>query len=202
MLWGGGGADSQDASRLSQFRALTKAPQYVLGYEEPDCPSGAGSAGMSVADGVALWEQLIAPMAAKGTLLGSPSMCKQADETWLSSFKKQIHTQWDITAIHVNKNSLDGIKKDVDYYWNTFGKPIWVTEFACVDDQNGFTPCTDQGEINNFINTAVDYFQQDSRVYAYGYSNGLGLGDVWPLTRGSSLSASGQTYLAAISKYH
>lgn len=52
---------------------------------------------------------------------------------------------------------------------------------------DGFTPCTDQGEINTFINDVVSYFERTADVYAYAYSNGLGLGDVWPLMDGSAL---------------
>ena len=120
-----------------------------------------------------------------------------------------------------------------------YGKAIWVTEFACVDgrllcimlykalplltclaDNQGFTPCSDQQEINNFINSIVPYMQNNPNISAYAYSNGLGLGDLWPLMQGDSLrysfslmqcvqtlssccdSESGKTYLAAIEKYH
>jgi hypothetical protein len=75
MLWGVGTADSTDARRLAQFKEITTAPTYVLGYEEPDCPAGSGSAGLSVSAGVSDWESLIAPLGKKGSLLGSPSMC-------------------------------------------------------------------------------------------------------------------------------
>ncbi|PPQ96255.1 hypothetical protein CVT26_005582 [Gymnopilus dilepis] len=201
MLWGDGTVDAQDAARLKAFERLSSVPSYVLGFEEPDCPPGEGSAGMSVSDGVSKWESLIAPLKAKGTKLGSPSMCKQADETWLAQFKKQISTPWDFTAIHINKNNLDGVKKDIEHYM-TYGKPIWVTEFACVNDSNQFTPCTNQAEIDNFINEVVPYFESNPNIFAYAYSNGEGLGDVWPLMKGNSLSDSGKTYLAAISKYH
>lgn len=129
MLWGGGTADSTDASRLAQFKKITNAPDYVLGYEEPDC-RGSGSAGLSVAAGVSHWEALIVPLGKKGSLLGSPSMCssffyvwqfqtfdnfiaEQADETWLSQFRSKISTGWDFTAVHINKNNLDGVKKDI-----------------------------------------------------------------------------------------
>ncbi|KAG5636404.1 hypothetical protein H0H81_008178 [Sphagnurus paluster] len=202
MLWGAGTADKTDAARLAAFKKISAPPPYVLAYEEPDCPPGSGSAGISVAAGVAGWESLIVPLGKKGTLTGSPSMCKQADETWLNQFKSKISVQWDITAIHINKNSLEGVKKDIEHYWNTYKKPIWVTEFACVNDKNGFVPCTNQAEINAFINVIVPYLESNEHVYAYAYSNGLGLGDVWPLTKGSALSASGKTYLAAISKFH
>lgn len=42
----------------------------------------------------------------------------------------------------------------------------------------------------------------DSRIYAYAYSNGNGLGNVWPSWNGNSLSASGQTYKSALQKYY
>jgi len=75
MLWGGGTADAQDAQRLKAFSQIPTVPTYVLGFEEPDCPSGSGSAGISVSDGVERWESLMAPMKRKGAKLGSPSMC-------------------------------------------------------------------------------------------------------------------------------
>ncbi|KAJ7030429.1 glycosyl hydrolase catalytic core-domain-containing protein [Mycena alexandri] len=202
MLWGGGSADGADSSRLAAFEKITTAPQYMLGFEEPDCPSGGGSAGMSVSEGVSVWEAHIAPFKAKGTKLGSPSMCKQVAETWLKQFSEQISTDWDFTNIHVNKNNMDGVRADLDHY-ASYGKPIWVSEFACVDDSTGFEPCTDQGEINTFINDIVDLFQGDSRVAAYAYSNGEGLGSVWPMVDSNgNLQESGKTYIAAISKYH
>jgi len=119
MLWGGGNADSTDASRFAAFKKITNAPQYMLGFEEPDCASGGGSAGMSVSDGVQIWEQYIAPFKAKGTKLGSPSMCKQAAETWLKQFSEQISTDWDFTAIHVNKNNMDGVRLTLTTTANT-----------------------------------------------------------------------------------
>jgi hypothetical protein len=127
---------------------------------------------------------------------------EQAAETWLKQFSEQISTDFDFTAIHVNKNNMDGVKADLvsslnrptssaltrhsKNHYASYGKPIWVTEFACVDgklccsfsrepkfthftDQNGFTPCTDQGEINNYINQIVDLFESDGRVAAYAY---------------------------------
>ena len=170
-------------------------------------------------------------------------MCHQAAETWLTPFSQQISRQWDITNLHINKNNAAGIEADLDHYWNTYGKPMWITEvrpkglpflrlavqradpvgnsqFACVDDSTGFTPCTDQNQINSFIWTAVGIFEADTRVAGYAYSNGEGLGDVWPMMNGGQLrwvivpkgnlgrhadderSESGKTYLAAISAHH
>ena len=38
---------------------------------------------------------------------------EQIDETWLAEFKQKAKTDWDFTAMHINKNNLDGVKKDV-----------------------------------------------------------------------------------------
>ena len=76
---------------------------------------------------------------------------------------------------------------------------VVVSEFACVNDNPSWAPCTDQTQINTFINDVVSYFESNDDVVAYGPSNGNGLGDVWPLTDSSgALTTSGQTYLNAI----
>jgi hypothetical protein len=41
---------------------------------------------------------------------------EQIDETWLAEFQDRISTPWDFTAIHINKNSLDGVKQDIVSY--------------------------------------------------------------------------------------
>ena len=153
---------------------------------------------MSVQSAADSWNSLLVPLAKKGTVLGSPSMCKQKDEDFLTPFKAKLTQSWNITSIHINKPDLAGVKADVEYY-RKYGKPIFVSEFACVYDQGGFNPCTDQSTINTFINDAVKYFQNQSDVVGYGPSNGAGLGSVWPLTKSDgTLSTTGKTYLNAI----
>jgi hypothetical protein len=62
-----------------------------------------------------------------------------------------------------------------------------VVLFYGHEDFKKFVPCTNQQEINTFINEIVPYLEEHPNVYAYAYSNGLGLGDVWPLMKGDSL---------------
>ncbi|CED82060.1 Uncharacterised protein family, glycosyl hydrolase catalytic domain [Phaffia rhodozyma] len=202
MLWGGGTVDATDASRLAAFKALTYTPKFVFGFEEPDCAAGSGSSGLSEITGALLWNQLVGPLKAKGSVLGSPSMCKQLDETWLTPFKNLIEVDWDFTSVHINKNSMAGVKADLDYFYNKYGKPMMVNEFACVDDSSSFVPCTDQTAINTFIADIVDIFEADSRVIGYAMSNGDGLGTVWPAWSNGALTESGQAYLTAVKKYH
>ena len=54
MLWGAGTVDGVDAQRFEAFKAIDRAPAFVIGFEEPDC-STAGSAGMDVGTGTLLF---------------------------------------------------------------------------------------------------------------------------------------------------
>ena len=202
MLWGASGSScgSVVSDRLKTFESMIKhgVPDIMFGFYEPDCYCP-DSSQMSTSAGAADWNKLLAPLGRKGTILGSPSMCKQYDETWLTPFKHSISHPWDVTAVHINKPNLAGAKQDIEYYAKKYKKPIWVAEFACVHDQGGWAPCTDQGEIDMFIKDVVNYFEHNEHVVAYGPSNGAGLGDAWPLTDNSGgLSHTGKTYLNAI----
>ncbi|KAF4338637.1 hypothetical protein FBEOM_7454 [Fusarium beomiforme] len=205
MLWGNGHNGQQDAERFARFQTLKKAPQYLLGFNEPDCKGQDTSANMKVDDAVNLWNQMIVPHGNKGALLGSPSMCMQKDEKWLKKFNAaSLAKKWNFTAIHIYKPNMAGVQADIDYYWNTYRKPLWVTEFGCVYDQDNFTPCSDQGQINEWIKNVVDLFERNEHVMAYAYTDGGGLGKAWLPTKNNDkeLSESGKAYLAAISNYH
>lgn len=208
MLWGDGhlgnpSSDVPDETRYQAFQALSATnptPPYVIGFEEPDC-SSYGSANMpDEAAAAKTWDDNMARFKAAGSKLVSPSMCKQIDETWLTPFEQAISTPWDITNVHINKNNMDAVKAELDYYYNKYGKPIWVSEFACVSDSPSWTPCTDQSEINTFITDIVALLQADSRVAAYAISTGVGLSDAWTAVQsdGTTLTETGNTYLAAI----
>lgn len=196
MLWGATGSPCAEAvNRQALFnKVIAKStPKIMFGFYEPDCNCPDSSL-MSPLIASSNWDNLLAPLGDKGTILGSPSMCKQYDETFLTPFGQSIDRYWDITSIHVNKPDLAGVIKDVEYY-RKYGKPIWIQEFACVYDQDGFTACTNQTQINQFIYDAVAYFEAQPDVIAYGPSNGAGLGTVWPLTTSAGqLSATGITY--------
>jgi hypothetical protein len=173
----------------------------MFGFYEPDCDCPMSSDISDPTIGAKKWNDFLAPLAKKGTKLGSPSMCKQTAENWLTPFKEAgLDADWDVTNIHINVNTLAGVQKDVEYYVSKYGKKVWVSEFACVSAGNGFfNPCTDQNEINNFINEVVPWLQANESVAAYAASNGEGLGTTWPLFHSDgSLSETGMTYLSAV----
>ena len=167
-----------------------------MGFYEPDWQAPYSS-NMNPSAAATAWKTTLGKMSTD-TLIGSPSMATQLDEDWLTPFMQALgvtEPPWDYTCIHTNKDTPDGVMDDVGYYWTKYGKPVWVSEFACVDDKT-WTMC-DQGTINSFIPAVVDFFEKNSSVIAYGYSNGAGLGSVWPLINNvtGELTPSGNCYL-------
>ncbi|GMK58538.1 hypothetical protein CspeluHIS016_0505700 [Cutaneotrichosporon spelunceum] len=202
MLWGNGhrGSVQNDAARFRQFTSTWSAsnpPKYVLGFNEPDCTSGE-SASMSVGESVTAWNQYLAPLGNAGSLLVSPAMCAQLHESFLTPFTQQISTPYDVVAVHIFKPDIAQVRAVLDYFWNKYGKPMWVTEFGCVYDQNGFNGCWDQGQAVQFMKDAVATFQNDGRVYAYAPTD---VGNAWTMTSGTQLTEVGKAYLNAVRQY-
>lgn len=211
MLWGDGslGNDqlNQDGPRFAAFEAL--APQsdikFVMGFEEPDCAANggtSGSSGLDVDTAAKIWDQQMKRFKDAGALLISPSMCKQSDETWLKEFQSKISIPWDITNVHINKPNRDGVFAVLEHY-KSYGKPMWVSEFACVNDSPSWNPVEDIGQIKQYISDTVNALQAHPDVVAYAFSNGAGLGNTWKLVdySGGPLSEAGKAYLDAVSQY-
>jgi len=216
MLWGKGdgcpdGPDGPvDQQRFQSFEqnvaSGATSPSYFFGFYEPDCNCPSSSNIPDVQTGLDAWRQYIAPLSSRGILLGSPPMCKQLDEDWLTQFVALNggSVSWDVTSIHVNKPTVDEGIKVVEYYANKFGKPVWVSEFTCVNDQD-WSSCGDQGTVNAFIDGMVAYFEQSSAVLAYGANTGEGVPGLWSLfTNGwpQQLTETGQHYLDTLKQLH
>ncbi|KAK3170265.1 hypothetical protein OEA41_009652 [Lepraria neglecta] len=205
QLWGDGhlGDTSSDADRLAAFKSIISTPPYMMGFYEPDW-TPPDSSNISPTSAASTWSTLLAPLGTKGTILGSPSLATQKDESWLTPFENASeHPTWDYTCIHTNKPNVTGVMEDVEYYLGKYKKPIWVSEFACVDDVT-WAPYVDADEIKMFIQEVVAFLQGNESVVAYGYSNGDGLGDVWSMIDSTTgaITASGQGYLDAIHALH
>ena len=194
-----GNAAQDDTNRYNAFVDLpsSPAPDYMMGFYEPDWQAPYSS-NMNAPTAATAWTSTLDKLGK--TLIGSPSMATQKDEDWLTPFMEALgvtEPPWDYTCIHTNKNTSEGVKEDVGYYWTKYGKPIWVSEFACVNDKSKDWTTCDQDVINTFIPEVVDFFEKNTSVIAYGYSNGAGLGSVWPLIDTSTglLTPSGTCYL-------
>jgi hypothetical protein len=197
MLKAAGNSPCIPAGSIATFESMS-TPDVMLGFNEPDCPCDAGSQ-MSVSSATSSWNQYLAPLKKKGTILGSPAPCKQIAETFLAPFEAGLSVPWDVTTFHVYQNTLAEVEQVVNHYVSKYKKPVWITEIACVDAVN-WTPCASQTEVNDFIASVVKYFESNANVVAYSFiQNGAGLGKVWPLaTESGEITESGRAYLEAI----
>ena len=203
MLWGLGRVDhDDDYSRFQAFKKVKpgSAP-FVMGFNEPDFQGSGSSGKISPEDAAAAWEQYLAPHKHAGAKLISPSMAMQKDETWMAPFLKAVKTQPDVIAVHIFQDNMDGVKGVLDHYAQ-YGKPMWITEFACINYQGPSPKYCDQSKVDSMLWQMVQLFESDSRVAAYSVSdaNNGPFGDLTPNQAGQTLSKTGKTYLASVEK--
>jgi len=101
-------------------------PMVLLAFNEPDL---AGQANMTVSNAISLWPQL----QATDMPLVSPATA-WAFGGWLSDFFYQATSaglRVDDTAVHwYSYPSADGFINHLQSVYNTWGRPVWVTEFS------------------------------------------------------------------------
>ena len=119
------------AADSAGFRASAK-PVYMLGFNEPDHTD---QANMTVAEVIALWPYfqnaklpLVSPVAAS------------AFGGWLGDFYNQIAANGyrvDFTAVHwYGAPDASSLINHLQSVYNTWGRPVWLTEFANIDWDN------------------------------------------------------------------
>jgi hypothetical protein len=158
MLWG--------AKQVTQFNQLVKAgyANTALGMNEPD---QSGQSNMSPGAAVSLWRDNMEPLVSKGYQLISPAVTSGSNgKPWLQSFINQCTgCHIDAIAIHWYGNDPQALIAYVKDFHDTFGKDIWVTEFACQNFSGG-AQCS-QSDVVNFMNVVTAFFDSTSYVKRY-----------------------------------
>jgi len=162
MFWGASSAgDFQNALNDGVFANST----CVLAFNEPD---NSGQSNMSPGTAVALWRQYIQPLKSRGLRLGAPAVSSApSGKTWLSQFLQQCSgCTIDFIPIHWYGSDGNAFASYVTDIHNSFGKNIWVTEWACVPYAN--PPC-DQQSVYNFMGQTTLFLDQQSYVERYSW---------------------------------
>ncbi|CAA7259519.1 unnamed protein product [Cyclocybe aegerita] len=158
MLWG--------PKQISDFTRLVK-PGYahtVLGFNEPDHN---GQANLDPGYAASLWKQYIQPLKNQGYSLISPAVTSApAGKTWMRNFFNACTgCTFDAVAVHWYGTKADEFIAYVTDYHNTFGRDIWVTEFACQNFAGG-AQCN-AGQVVEFMNTVTGWMDNTSWVKKY-----------------------------------
>lgn len=107
----------------------TPKPVFIMGFNEPDQTSQGDT---PVADAISLWPEL----QNQNVPLVSPA-ATNAYNGWLGDFYTQVGNKGyrvDFTAVHWYANpSADTLINHLQSVYNSWGRPIWLTEFGAVD---------------------------------------------------------------------
>jgi hypothetical protein len=153
QLWGYPKIDN-----FNNYIAQGLSSPYVLGMNEPNEP---GQSNMNAADGAALWKEHIEPTKALGYQLITPATSSNPNGlTWVTDFMNACQgCTFDKVAIHWYDTDIEAFKTYVNKWHDTFGKPIWITEYACQNFRYDGTPQPNNDEIWNFHVQAAEWLK-------------------------------------------
>lgn len=174
--------------------------KHVLSFNEPNFKSQANLTPLQAAQA---WPQLQAAAKSAGAMIVGPavnfcgpaSMCLNTDPyAWLQQFLDSCKTiaggcDFSAVAFHSYTCSIAALNSFAHQYYTRFGKPLWLTEFACADDHS-----VNQSD---FLQSAVHYLELNPYIERYAffsptdYSGGI-IGN--NLFYGDALTPLGQLY--------
>ncbi|WP_282073940.1 glycosyl hydrolase [Polaribacter atrinae] len=130
MFWGKSSVTDAEIERLKQLKAEGKI-HYILGFNEPD---GKSQANMTVDEAIALWPKL----EEIGLPLISPAVAeKTSTSPWLTEFMQkaeELGLRVDYIGLHSYPGpNVGNFMNSLRDTYETFKKPIWITEFAVAD---------------------------------------------------------------------
>lgn len=162
MLWG--------YDQISDFQSLVVKgyANHVLGMNEPNEPS---QSNMSPQDGAQLWQQYIEPLASLGYYLVSPACTNdQSGLQWMADFFMACNgCTVDAIAFHFYGTDAQAFISYATQLHNTYGKNLWVTEFAD-QDYSGANQQASQEEVNAFAATIANFVDTTSWMeYAFPF---------------------------------
>jgi autotransporter-associated beta strand protein len=181
-------------------------PQYVLGFNEPERPD---QANLTVAQAISSWTTISNSFAGSSAKLVSPAVSDTgAGQQWLASFMNQAaanNLRVDAVAFHwygvSTPNDPAGAANSflsrVDSYYNSYNKPVFITEFAIHDWGGAYTDAEIIEANRQFLNIVVPALE--SRSYVAGYAWYHWFGDS-PLYSGnpSKPTEMGYKYVGAV----
>jgi len=128
MIWGKNGIDEGKVADLQALKEEGKI-KYLLGFNEPDSEN---QANMTVDEAIEKWPLL----EAVGVPLGSPAAVHPTGN-WMKEFMAKAEAadlRIDFVSIHwYGGTDSTAFLNKLEEVYNLYGKPLWITEFACAD---------------------------------------------------------------------
>jgi hypothetical protein len=210
MLWGSG----------SLGKAIPVGSKYLLGFNEPNFNS---QANLPAQQAAAAWPMVEAR--ANGIPIVSPAVnfCGSACSdptvtdpyTYLSQFLAACSgCKVDYIAVHAYYCDVQSLRDYLEGNMATggtlagfvqFGRPIWVTEFACGPRRNpdgGAPIASSVAEQKAYMQAAVPYLESNPNVMRYAWFSATPIPNVELVNTDGSLTDLGATYVALPQSCH
>jgi len=161
----------------------------LLGFNEPD---NTNQSNMLVSTALNYWPSIVT----NAYYLGGPAMAgNPVTSTWFTTFMKS-NPKVDFITFHWYKGA-DTTKfySDVTSFYNTYKKPIWITEYACqTEAQSATSPNTySQNQVNQFIIATTRWMNNQSFVQKFAWHDSR-VGTSALLDSVGNLTTTGRTY--------
>ena len=200
MLWGWKNTDSFQKNVLDNLGSKFNQHKCAMAMNEVNQK---GQSDMSPQDGCTLIEKYLMPLKEKGWYLMGPSTTNAPDgKTWYQNFQKacpDTFNKLDSIAIHYYGTSSNDFKQYLQDWHQTFGKDIWVTEFAC-QNFNGGAQCN-KDQTNAFATEVADFMNQQDWVKGWApfavIQNLQGVAETQRLSNGNNPTSLFRTYAGA-----
>ena len=205
MIWGSG-----QSSDTTINYALSVTSTYLLGFNEPERTD---QANLTVAAATSIWDRVYADKVAYNSAHGttikliSPAVSDTgAGEAWLSSFMATEGSKVDAVAFHwYDDDTTNGaqaaadFESKVQYYHNTYNKPVFITEFADHDWGGTLGTAAMIAANTQMINIVTPWLESQSYVAGYSWYNWFNDSALFNST-GATLTPSslGYSYAGAI----
>ncbi|KAG8700249.1 hypothetical protein FRC08_004818 [Ceratobasidium sp. 394] len=170
MFWGPKNQDSF-TSFINPNTIASQGIKHVLGMNEPE---QVGQSNLTAAEAVQWWQTYLEPLRQYGVSLGSPAMSAATrSKQWLLDFATACAPvggcNYDFIALHwygINTTKFTTYLEDIHA---TFpDKPIWLTEFACHNFQDGGEQCTYPDAVA-FMNTTQAWLDKEDYIHRYAW---------------------------------
>ncbi|KAF7369070.1 Glyco-hydro-cc domain-containing protein [Mycena venus] len=138
MLWGEKDVTQwTDPSDGINATIAQRKPTAVLGMNEPQ---ETGQSNLTPQQGADMWKTYIEPLHSQGLRLGSPAPSSApSGKTWIQDFLTACNggCTVDFIALHYYDVNATKFAEYLTDFHDTFQRPIWVTEWACQNFNNG-----------------------------------------------------------------
>ena len=166
MVWGG----TFDAAKVEAD--IPSGAKYLLAFNEPNF---AAQSNLTPEQAAALWPQIEKIADARNLKIVSPALnycggsCNETDPfVWLQKFFAAcVGCRVDYIALHWYACTGDALKSYLTSYKSKFDKPLWLTEFSCLDDAS----ITVDKEAT-YMSAALSILESDPIVFRYAWFTG------------------------------